>query len=102
MRCEYVDPDTKDAVRTRLHGEPSAVGTRSDQGLRVTPPRWGHWSVTTTIPTQPTPSRSMRPDELERRLRARLDALGQTFAELLIDAEEDRTFRRCWSGCCGR
>ena len=35
----------------------------------------------------------MRPDELERRLRARLDALGQTFAELLIDAEEDRTFR---------
>lgn len=41
MPCEYVDPDTYDAVRTRLHGEPSAVGTRSDQGPRVTPPRWG-------------------------------------------------------------
>jgi hypothetical protein len=66
----------------------------------------------------------MRPDELERRLRARLDALGpapraellhvlmlpdferadrigefwsypesRTFAELLIDCEEDRTLR---------
>ena len=66
----------------------------------------------------------MRPDQLERRLRARLDALGpapraellhvlllpdferterigefwsypesRTFAELLIDCEEDRTLR---------
>jgi hypothetical protein len=66
----------------------------------------------------------MRPDQLERRLRARLDALGpapraellhvlmlpdferaerngefwgnpktRTFAELLIDSEEDRTLR---------
>jgi hypothetical protein len=68
--------------------------------------------------------RAMRPDELERRLRERLDALGpapraeqphvlmlpdferpdrigefwgypktRTFAELLIDCEEDRTLR---------
>jgi len=68
--------------------------------------------------------RAMRPDELENRLRARLDALGpapraellrvlmlpdferadrigefwgypesRTFAELLIDCEEDRTLR---------
>jgi hypothetical protein len=57
----------------------------------------------------------VRPDELERRLQARLDALGPTlraellhvlmlpdfdradrigeFAELLIDCEEDRTLR---------
>jgi hypothetical protein len=72
----------------------------------------------------------VRPDELERRLRERLDALGpapraellhvlmlptssgptgsasfwsyresRTFAELLIDCEEDRTLRRSWSGC---
>jgi hypothetical protein len=70
----------------------------------------------------------MRPDELERRIRERLDALGpapcaellhvlmlpdstvrtgsessgatrsHAFAELLIDCEEDRTLRRCWSG----
>jgi hypothetical protein len=70
----------------------------------------------------------MRPDELERRIRERLDALGsapcaellhvlmlpdptartgsessgatrsRAFAELLIDCEEDRTLRRCWSG----
>jgi hypothetical protein len=67
---------------------------------------------------------AMRPDELERRLRERLDALGpaprasscsptssgpigsaanwrnpktRTFAELLIDCEEDRTLRA--SGC---
>ena len=75
----------------------------------------------------------MRPDELERRLRERLDALGpapraellhvlmlpdfdradrigefwgnpktRTFAELLIDCEEDRTSGRCSSACCGR
>ena len=75
----------------------------------------------------------MRPDQLERRLRARLDALGpapraellhvlmlpdferadrigsywgnpktRTFAELLIDCEEDRVMRACWSGCCAR
>ena len=72
----------------------------------------------------------MRPDELERRLRERLDALGpapraellhvlllpdferadrigefwsypesRSFAELLIDCEEDRTLGRCSSGC---
>jgi hypothetical protein len=72
----------------------------------------------------------MRPDQLERRLREWLDALGpapcaellhvlmlpdferadrigefwgypesRVFAELLIDCEEDRTLRRCWSGC---
>ena len=68
----------------------------------------------------------MRPDELERRIRERLDALGpapcaellqvlmlpdstvrtgsesfgatRSRAELLIDCEEDRTLRRCWSG----
>jgi hypothetical protein len=26
----------------------------------------------------------------------------RTFAELLIDAEEDRTYGRCSLGCCGR
>jgi hypothetical protein len=26
----------------------------------------------------------------------------RTFAELLIDCEEDRTCGRCWWGCCGR
>jgi hypothetical protein len=25
---------------------------------------------------------------------------SRTFAELLIDCEEDRTQRRCWWGCC--
>jgi hypothetical protein len=73
----------------------------------------------------------MRPDQLERRLRERLDALGpapraellhvlmlpdfdradaigayggnpktRTFAELVIDCEEDRTSGRCWWGYC--
>ena len=72
----------------------------------------------------------MRPDQPERRLQQRLDALGpaprtellhvlmlpdleradrigefwsyperRTFAELLIDCEEDQTLRRCSSGC---
>jgi len=27
---------------------------------------------------------------------------SRTFAELLIDCEEDRTCERCSSGCCGR
>jgi predicted HTH transcriptional regulator len=36
----------------------------------------------------------VRPDELERRIRQRLDALGPApRAELLIDCEEDRTLR---------
>ena len=36
----------------------------------------------------------MRPDELERRLQERLDALGPApRAELLIDCEENRTLR---------
>jgi len=26
----------------------------------------------------------------------------RTFAERLIDCEEDRVLRRCWSACCGR
>jgi hypothetical protein len=73
----------------------------------------------------------MRPDQLERRLRERLDALGpapraellhvlllpdfdradrigefwsypesRTFAELLMDCEEDRTLEPYSSGCC--
>jgi hypothetical protein len=75
----------------------------------------------------------MRPDELENRLQARLDASGpaprcellhvlmlpdldradrigefwsypesRTFAELLIDCEEDGRCGPCLSGCCGR
>jgi hypothetical protein len=27
---------------------------------------------------------------------------SHTFAELLIECEEDQTSGRCWSGCCGR
>jgi hypothetical protein len=29
-------------------------------------------------------------------------AKSRTFADLLIDCEEDRILRRCWSGCCER
>jgi hypothetical protein len=90
-----------------------------------------HANPRATVPRRSL--RGMRPDQLERRLRERLDELGpapraellhvlmlpdfdradrigefwgypqsRTFAELLIDCEEDRTLQRCWSGCCER
>jgi hypothetical protein len=83
-----------------------------------------HLQMTVLSAKSPTGEGRVRPDELERRLQARLDALGpaprtellhvlmlpdferadrigefwgypesRTFAELLIDCEEDRTLR---------